>query len=111
MHVFQAGGASETTPTSAKATVGVAPVSKKAKPGPKSRKVSNCGSDTEAPLTKVGGGGGGVKTPPPVVKAEVVELDTTLETGDESCGGPPLVYFSQFANACKFDCQSCGDFR
>ena len=109
MHVFQAGGASETTP-SAKATVGVAPVSKKAKPGPKSRKVKSCGSDTEAPLTKVGGG---VQTPPPVVKAEVVELDTTLETGDVSCGGggPPLVYFSQFANACKFDCQSCDDFR
>ena len=80
MHVFQAGGASETTPSSAKTTVGVAPVSKKAKPGPKSRKVSSCGSsDTEAPLTKV------VRTPqPPVVKAEVVELDTTLEEpGDE----------------------------
>ena len=45
------------------------------------------------------------------VKAEVVDLDTTLDDAAADDDGPPLVYFAQFANACKFDCQSCGDFR
>ena len=75
---------------------------KKAKPGPKASKP---GPKQSKPGPKASKQAAAEKENG--IKTEVINLDDSSLMSE----GPPLIYFPDFANACKFDCKVCGHFR